>query len=185
MLESQHTLGKAGSGLPFSPSTTHGAFSRSGRHSTPVPSHTMSRTTGRPSSRSHNRRGSEAGHSFAADAASEREFRAAPKSYARSSTAYVSVDATSSVGHSGPSSLVGNESSFRSSSSSSQESESHGSIPPQLRIISLDEDSGRIISAESPRGSARVSCKHPTSTSGGADSVSVTSEKSATSTGTS
>ena len=174
MLESQHTLGKAGLGLPFSPNSTHGAFSRSGRHSTPVPSHTLSRTTGRPSTKI-SRRGSEAGHSFAADAMAE--FRAEPKSYTRSRISHVTVDANSSVALSGPSSFIGNESSFRSSSSSSQESESHGSIPPQLRIISLDQDSGRIISAESPRGSAIVLSWHPTSK---ADSVSVTSEKSAT-----
>lgn len=106
------------------------------------------------------------------------------KLYARSSVAHVGMEAASSAGVSGPSSLVGNESSFRSSSSSSQESDTQGSVPPQLRIISLVEGSGRIISAESPRGSARVLAWHPTSTGGGVtDSHSVTSELSATSTG--
>ncbi len=178
MLESQHTMGKTTSSLAFN---TTAAFSRSGRHSTPVPSHmTVSRSTGRNSSKA-NWHGSEAGVSVSFEAAGS---FAESKSHARGSTTNVSVDASSSVGLSAPSSMMGNESSFRSSSSSSQESESQGSVPPQLRIISLDEESGRIISAESPRGSARVLAWHPSSTGGGGvDDHSVTSEMSATSTG--
>ena len=180
MLESQHTLGKSRGSMAFSPSATH-AFSRTARHSTPVPQHTgPSRSTGRNSSRA-NRRGSEVNASLSFDTA---EPIVETKHYARSSVAHVGVDTASSAGMSGPSPLVGNESSFRSSSSSSQESDTQGSVPPQLRIISLDEGSGRIISAESPRGSARVLAWHPTSTGGGVtDSHSVTSELSATSTG--
>ncbi len=177
MLESQHTMGKTTSAF-----NTTNAFSRSGRHSTPVPSHTTtSRGTGR-NSRKANWHGSEAGVSVSFEAAGS---FAESKSHARGSMTNVSVDASSTVGLSAPSSMVGNESSFRSSSSSSQESESQGSVPPQLRIISLDEESGRIISAESPRGSARVLAWHPSSNGGGGmDDHSVTSEMSATSTGT-
>ena len=168
MLESQNTMGKTTSSMAFN--TTH-AFSRSGRHSTPVPSHTTaSRSTGRNSSRA-KWHGSEAGASLSFEAAGS---FAESKSHARGSMTHVSVDASSSVGLSAPSSMMGNESSFRSSSSSSQESESQGSVPPQLRIIS----------AESPRGSARVLAWHPFSTGGGGvDDHSVTSEMSATSTG--
>ncbi len=180
MLESQTTLGKTSSG--FHPAATN-AFSRSGRHSTPIPTHTTtssSRSTGRNSSRAQGR-SSEVGTSLAIDTA---EALAESKPYARGSVAYVGVDASSSVAMSEPSSLVGNESSYRSSSSSSHESESHTSVPPQLRIISLDQESGRIISADSPRGSARVLAWHPSSVGGeGTDSRSVTSEMSATSTG--
>ncbi len=178
MLESQHTMGKTTSSMAFNSTT---AFSRSGRHSTPVPSHrTASRSTGRNSSKA-NWHGSEAGVSVSFEAAAS---FAESKSHARGSMTNVSVDASSNVGLSAPSSMMGNESSFRSSSSSSQESESLGSVPPQLRIISLDEESGRIISAESPQGSARVLAWHPSSTGGGGvDDHSVTSEMSATSTG--
>ncbi|KAL0043607.1 hypothetical protein WJX79_009654 [Trebouxia sp. C0005] len=176
MLESQHTMGKTTSSM----GNTTNAFSRSGRHSTPVPSHTtVSRNTGRKSSKA-NWHSSEAGVSVSFEAAGS---FAETKSHAHGSMTHVSVDASSSVGVSAPSSMMGNESSFRSSSSSSQESESQGSVPPQLRIISLDEESGRIISAESPRGSARVLAWHPSSAGGGgADDHSVTSEMSATST---
>ena len=178
MLESQNTIGRMSSGLPFSPGATH-AFSRSGRHSTPLPSHTSSKSTGRNSSKA-KRRGCDVGSSLTFDLA---ETLSEAKPYAHGSVTHVTVDASSSVGISGVSSLARNESSYRSSSSSSQEDESHGSIPPQLRIISLDQESGRIFSAESPRGSSRVLAWHPSSTGGGIDSQSVTSERSATSTG--
>lgn len=177
LLESQHTVNRTSSGNPFAPGAT-GAFSRSGRHSTPVNSPAPRRsTTGRNSSKSA-RHSSEAGSGFG------ETFNAShgPKLYSRSSTAHVnvSVDAYGNT-MSEVSSFGGNESSYVSSSSS-QESESHGSGRPQLRVISLDQDSGRIISADSPRGSSRVLAWHPSSTGASDKQTGVTpSDRSVTS----
>ena len=159
LLESQHTVDRTSSGNPFAPSANH-AFSQSERFSTPaaspVPRH--STTASRNSNRS-TRRSSEAGSGFGDTALPAHE----AKSYARSSTAHVNVDAYSNIAMSEVSSFGGNESSYVSSSSS-QESESHGPVQPQLRVISLDQESGRIMSADSPRGASRVLAWHPSST---------------------
>ena len=160
LLESQHSAARTTS---FSPSATHG-FSRSGRHSTPAslaptPRQTPSRNGN--SNRSTPRRGSEAGSGFADTG----NVQHGAKVYARSSTAHVSVDAYSNMGMSEGSSVGGRESSYVSSSSS-QESESHGSGQRQLRVISLDPESGRIISGASSRESSRVLAWHPSGIGG-------------------
>lgn len=162
LLETQHSAARTRSGNPFSPGATH-AFSRSGRHSTPAslapsPTPRQIQTPGRNgnSNRSTPRQGSEAGSGFGDTGNVSR----GAKVYARSSTTRVSVDAYSNMGMLEGSSAGGRESSYVSSSSS-QESESDGSNQRQLRVISLDQESGRIISAASPRGSSRVLAWHP------------------------
>ena len=177
LLESQHTVNRTSSGSPFSPGATH-AFSRSGRHSTPAssPAPRQSTVLGRNSNKG-TRRSSEAGSGFGDTVSASHE----AKSYHRSGTAQVNVDAYSHMGMSEVSSFGGNESSYVSSSSS-QESESHGPSQPQLRVISLDQGSGRIISADSPRGSSRVLAWHPTSTGASDNQANVApSDRSATS----
>lgn len=187
LLETQHSFARTNSGNPFAPGATTHAFSHSGRHSTPPsmgPTPNPRQTPGRNggSNRS-SHRGSDAGSGFG-DAVAALH---GSKSYSRTSTAHVNVDAYSNIGLSevssfggresslggGESSLAGRESSlggressYVSSSSSSQESESHGSVQLPLRVISLDQHSGRIISADSPRGSSRVLAWHPSSMGG-------------------
>ena len=210
LLETQHSIARLSSGNPFSPGATMHAFSHSGRHSTPPslsPTPNPRQTSGRNggSSRS-SHRGSEAGSGFGDTATMGH----GSKAYSRSSTVHVNVDAYSNMGMSEvssfggqesslggrESSLGGHESSFGKhesslggressyvSSSSSQESESHNSVEPQLRVISLDQDSGRIVSADSPRGSSRVLAWHPSSTGGLEDRLALApSDRSATST---
>ena len=180
MLEGQATLGKTASGNPFAPGFTH----RSGRHSTPVPTNTTpNRSIGGERIRG-NQRSSEAG---ALDALTEVKPHEAGRGRLalREASPGVSVSATSDNGKSALGSFVANEPSYRSSSSSSQESASQGWVPPQLRMISLDQEAGRIISAESLGGACRVLAWHPSSTGvGGMDrSQSFTIERSAASTG--
>ena len=210
LLETQHSVARTSSGNPFAPGATIHAFSHSGRHSTPPsmgptpnPRHTLGRNGG--SNRS-SQRGSEAGSGFGDTGTALH----GSKSYSRGSTAHVNVEAYSNIGLSEvssfggresslggresslggresslggrESSLGGRESSYVSSSSSSQESESHGSVQPPLRVISLDQDSGRIISADSPRGSSRVLAWHPSSMGGSEERhVPAHSDRSATS----
>ena len=201
LLETQHSFARLNSGNPFS---------HSGRHSTPPslgPTHNPRQTPGRNGSSSRSsHRGSEAGSGLGDFATGVH----GSKAYSRSSTTHVNVDAYSNMGMSEvgsfggressqggresslgehESSLGGRESSFGGressyvSSSSSQESDSHGAVQPQLRVISLDQDSGRIISADSPRGSSRVLAWHPSSMGGSEDrSALAPSDKSATST---
>ena len=201
LLETQHSVARLSSGNLFSPGATMHTFSHSGRHSTPPslspnPRQTPGRN-GRSSRSSH--RGSEAASGFGDTATAVH----GSKAYSRSSTTHASVEAHSDMGmlevssfggressltgH--ESSLGGHESSFGGressyvSSSSSQESDPHGAVQPQLRVISLDQDSGRIISADSPRGSSRVLAWHPSSMGGSEDrSTLAPSDKSATST---
>lgn len=160
LLESQHSAARTSSGNPFAPGATP-AFSRSGRHSTPAsiaPSPASRQTSARNgnSSKTTPRRGSEAGSGFGDTSNVLHE----AKLYARGSTAHVNVDAYSNMAMSEVSSFGGRESSYVSSSSS-QESESHEPDQQHLRVISLDQESGRIISAASPRGSSRVLAWHP------------------------
>ena len=203
LLETQHSLARLSSGNPFAPGATTHTFSHSGRHSTPPslgPTPNPRQTPGRKggSSRS-SHRGSDAGSGFGDTATAVH----GSKTYSRSSTAHVNVDAFSNMGMSVVSSFGGRESSLGGresslgghesilggressyvSSSSSQESESRNSVQPQLRVISLDQDSGRLISADSPRGSSRVLAWHPSSTGGPEDRLTLApSDKSATST---
>ena len=173
LLESQHSVARTGSGNPFSLGATSHGFSHSGRHSTPPslgPTTTPRQTPGRNgNSNRSTRRGSEAGSGFGDAGAVLHD----PKAYSRRSSAHVNIDAYSNTVMSEvssplagrESSLGGHESSYESSSSS-QESESVGSLQPQLRVISLDQGSGRIISADAPRGSSRVLAWHPSGMGG-------------------
>ena len=201
LLETQHSVARLSSGNTFSPGATMHAFSHSGRHSTPPPlgpTPPTKQTPGR--SGSSNRSSHRGSPSDFGDTATALH---GSKTYSRSSTAHVNVDAYSNMGmaevsffggHESSqggheSSLGDRESSFGGressyvSSLSSQPSDSRGPVQPQLRVISLDQDSGRIISADSPRGASRVLAWHPSSMGGSEDRPTLApSDRSATST---